>query len=149
MSPEWTVFSSSCPSRASLARVANKWTAMIVILLHEEPLRFGELHRKVEGITKKVLVDTLRALDRDGMLVHAVDDDGHARYRLTPLGRTLHEPLQALRIWAESHVDEVLDAQDRYDDEADRRLLGDGDGVGDGAAARPADASSRGDILQG
>ncbi|KAA0960030.1 helix-turn-helix transcriptional regulator [Microbacterium sp. ANT_H45B] len=149
MSPEWTVFSSSCPSRASLARVANKWTAMIVILLHEEPLRFGELHRKVEGITKKVLVDTLRALDRDGMLAHAVDDDGHARYRLTPLGRTLHEPLQALRIWAESHVDEVLDAQDRYDDEADRRLLGDGDGVGDGAAARPADASSRGDILQG
>jgi len=96
-----------------------------------------------------VLVDTLRALDRDGMLAHAVDDDGHARYRLTPLGRTLHEPLQALRIWAESHVDEVLDAQDRYDDEADRRLLGDGDGVGDGAAARPADASSRGDILQG
>jgi len=149
MSPSWTVFSSSCPSRASLARVANKWTAMIVILLHEEPLRFGELHRKVEGITKKVLVDTLRALDRDGMLVRAVDDDGHARYRLTPLGRTLHEPLQALRIWAESHVDEVLDAQDRYDDEADRRLLGGSDGAGVGAAVRPTDASPRGDILQG
>jgi len=149
MSPEWTVFSSSCPSRASLARVANKWTAMIVILLHEEPLRFGELHRKVGGITKKVLVDTLRALDRDGMLVRAVDDDGHARYRLTPLGRTLHEPLQALRIWAESHVDEVLDAQDRYDDEADRRLLGGSDGAGVSAAVRPTDASPRGDILQG
>lgn len=149
MSPEWTVFSSSCPSRASLARVANKWTAMIVILLHEEPLRFGELHRKVEGITKKVLVDTLRALDRDGMLVRAVDDDGHARYRLTPLGRTLHEPLQALRIWAESHVDEVLDAQDRYDDEADRRLLGGSDGAGVSGAVRPTDASPRGDILQG
>ncbi|AXL11263.1 transcriptional regulator [Microbacterium foliorum] len=149
MSPSWTVFSSSCPSRASLARVANKWTAMIVILLHEEPLRFGELHRKVEGITKKVLVDTLRALDRDGMLVRAVDDDGHARYRLTPLGRTLHEPLQALRIWAESHVDEVLDAQDRYDDEADRRLLGGSDGAGVSAAVRPTDASPRGDILQG
>jgi DNA-binding HxlR family transcriptional regulator len=122
---------------------------MIVILLHEEPLRFGELHRKVEGITKKVLVDTLRALDRDGMLVRAVDDDGHARYRLTPLGRTLHEPLQALRIWAESHVDEVLDAQDRYDDEADRRLLGGSDGAGVSAAVRPTDASPRGDILQG
>ncbi|WP_447912030.1 winged helix-turn-helix transcriptional regulator [Microbacterium phyllosphaerae] len=143
MSPEWTVFSSSCPSRASLARVANKWTAMIVILLHEEPLRFGELHRKVEGITKKVLVDTLRALDRDGMLVRAVDDDGHARYRLTPLGRTLHEPLQALQIWAESHVEEVLVAQDRYDDEADRRLLG------DGADGRASADSPRGDILHG
>lgn len=143
MSPEWTVFSSSCPSRASLARVANKWTAMIVILLHEEPLRFGELHRKVEGITKKVLVDTLRALARDGMLVHVVDDDGYARYRLTPLGRTLHEPLQALQIWAESHVEEVLDAQDRYDDEADRRLLG------DGRDASPSLGSPRGDSVHG
>ena len=90
-----------------------------------------------------------RALDRDGMLERAVDDDGHARYRLTPLGRTLHEPLQALRIWAESHVDEVLDAQDRYDDEADRRLLGGSDGAGVSAAVRPTDASPRGDILQG
>ena len=143
MSPEWTVFSSSCPSRASLARVANKWTAIIVILLHEEPLRFGELHRKVEGITKKVLVDTLRALDRDGMLVRAVDDDGHARYRLTPLGRTLHEPLQALQRWAESHVEEVLDAQDRYDDEADRRLLD------EGQEASPIADTPRGDILHG
>lgn len=143
MSPEWTVFSSSCPSRASLARVANKWTAMIVILLHEQPLRFGELHRKVEGITKKVLVDTLRALERDGMLVRSVDDDGHGRYRLTALGRTLHEPLQALQVWAESHVEEVLDAQDRYDDEADRRLLGE-------SQDRDPSADSRlGDILHG
>lgn len=123
MSREWTVFSASCPSRASLARIANKWTAMIVILLHEEPLRFGELHRRVDGITKKVLIDTLRALERDGMLVHAVHADGHARYELTPLGRSLHEPLRALQVWAESHVEEVLDAQEQYDDAADARIL--------------------------
>lgn len=147
MSPEWTVFSSSCPSRASLARVANKWTAMIVVLLHEEPLRFSELHRAVDGITKKVLVDTLRALERDGMLVRALHDDGHARYQLTPLGRTLHEPLQALQIWAESHVEEVLSAQERYDDEIDQRLLG------EDPAALPVSRRSRdtgaGDILLG
>lgn len=124
MSTEWTVFSAKCPSRASLARIANKWTAMIVVLLHEQPMRFGELHGRVEGITKKVLVDTLRALERDGMLQRATGDDGHPRYELTPLGRTLHEPLQALQVWAESHVDDVRDAQERYDDAADERVLG-------------------------
>jgi DNA-binding HxlR family transcriptional regulator len=123
MSAEWTVFSAKCPSRASLARIANKWTAMIVVLLHEEPLRFGELHQRVDGIAKKVLADTLRALERDGMLTHGVDPDGHARYRLTSLGRTLHEPLQALQVWAESHVDDVREAQDRYDEAADERVL--------------------------
>lgn len=124
MPRDWTVFSERCPSRASLARIANKWTAMIVVLLHERPLRFGELHSSVEGITKKVLVDTLRALERDGMLERAPDEDGHVRYRLTPLGRTLHEPLQALQMWAESHVDDVLAAQESYDEAADERVLG-------------------------
>lgn len=123
MSTDWTVFSARCPSRASLARIANKWTAMIVVLLHERPMRFGELHREVEGIAKKVLVDTLRALERDGMLERAADGDGHVRYALTPLGRTLHEPLQALQVWAESHVDDVLAAQDRYDEAEDDRML--------------------------
>lgn len=123
MSTEWTVFSARCPSRASLARIANKWTAMIVVLLHEQPLRFGELHQRMDGITKKVLVDTLRALERDGMLERGVDPDGHSRYRLTALGRTLHEPLQALQVWAESHVEDVRDAQDRYDEVADVKTL--------------------------
>jgi len=121
MNPEWTVFSARCPSRRSLARIANKWTAMIVILLNEQPLRSGELHVRVDGITKKVLVDTLRALERDGMVAHSRHADGHARYDLTDLGRTLHEPLQALQIWAESHVDDVQRAQDCYDSAADRQ----------------------------
>lgn len=123
MTPEWTVFSVNCPSRQSLARIANKWTAMIVILLHEQPLRFGELHRAVDGITKKVLADTLRALERDGMISHTVHADEHSRYQLTDLGRTLHVPLQALQDWAEAHVEDVLDAQDRYDTAADARTL--------------------------
>lgn len=147
MSPEWTVFSSSCPSRASLARVANKWTAMIVVLLHDAPLRFSELHRGVEGITKKVLVDTLRALERDGMLTRAEHVDGHSRYELTTLGRTLHEPLRALQLWAESHVEEVLSAQERYDDELDQRLLG--EAPGHPQEARPSAAPRPGDILHG
>lgn len=123
MSREWTVFSATCPSRQSLARVANKWTAMVVILLHEQPLRFGELHREVEGVSKKVLADTLRALERDGMLAHVTHEDGHAYYELTELGRTLHEPLRALQVWAESHVEDVIRAQDRYDSVQDDQTL--------------------------
>ncbi len=124
MARDWTVFSAKCPSRQSLARIANKWTAMIMILLHEQPLRFGELHREVEGITKKVLNDTLRALERDGLVGHTADADGHRRYRLTRLGMTLHEPLVALHLWAQSHVDEILEAQSRYDAIMDELVLG-------------------------
>lgn len=123
MTPEWTVFSAQCLSRQSLARIANKWTAMVVILLHEQPLRFGELHREVRGIAKKVLSDTLRALERDGMIARSTHDDGHVRYELTDLGRTLHEPLRALQTWAESHVEDVLDAQDRFDAAVDEQIL--------------------------
>lgn len=92
---------------------------MIVILLHEEPRRFSELHRGVAGISKKVLVDTLRALERDGMVRRADTAVGVTVYALTPLGHTLFEPLHALQVWAEAHVSDVLAAQDRYDDEHD------------------------------
>lgn len=126
MTPDWTVFSARCPSRQSLARIANKWTAMIIILLHDRPLRFGELHGEIGGITKKVLTDTLRALERDGMLERVTHADGHSRYELTDLGRTLHEPLSALQSWAESHVEDVLEAQDRYDAAADEQVLAPG-----------------------
>lgn len=115
---EWNIFSRSCPSRTSLAQIANKWTAMIVISLVAGPLRFGELHTRIEGISKKVLTDTLRSLERDGMLVRA---DG--RYALTELGRTLEEPLKALQVWAESHIEDVLDNRDRFDSAADEAIL--------------------------
>ncbi len=112
---EWTVFSAKCPSRESLARIANKWTAMIVILLDERPHRFGELNDAIGGISKKVLRDTLRALERDGMVRRAITPEGPTYYQLTVLGETLRSPLLALQEWAESHVDDVIAAQKRFD----------------------------------
>lgn len=120
--PQWSVFSATCPSRESLARIANKWTAMVVILLAESPRRFGELHEEIGGISKKVLVDTLRALERDGMVAHSRDS---RLYSLTDLGSTLEQPLRALQIWAEAHVGQVIDARDRYDAIRDDEILGD------------------------
>lgn len=122
MQPVWSVFSRSCPSRTSLAQIANKWTAMIVITLGNRSQRFSELHTVIEGISKKVLTDTLRSLERDGM-VERSSRDGHPVYRLTELGRTLEQPLTALQVWAEAHVERVLEARARYDEVEDDRIL--------------------------
>jgi len=92
-----------------LDRIADKWTALIVGLLAERTHRFGELRRGVEGISHKVLTQTLRSLERDG-LVHRQPIPTvppTVEYSLTTLGRTLAEPLAAIRAWAERHIDEI------------------------------------------
>lgn len=115
--PEWNVMLATCPSRTSLARIANKWTAMIVISLSDGPLRFGEIREAVGGINGKVLADTLRELQRDGIVSRTAFDQMPPRvdYALTPLGLTLREPLAALGQWAQSHIEEVELARSTYD----------------------------------
>lgn len=115
--PIWNVMLASCPSRTSLERIANKWTAMIVIALSEEPLRFTELRQAVDGISGKVLAETLRALERDGIVTRTSFDEVPPRveYELTALGRTLREPLTALGRWAETHIVEVEAARAAFD----------------------------------
>lgn len=115
--PDWNVLTASCPSRTSLARIANKWTAMVVIALGDGRLRFRDLRATVEGISGKVLTDTLRDLERDGLIArHAYAEvPPRVEYELTTLGRTLHAPLLALSRWAEEHIAEVLAAREDYD----------------------------------
>ena len=115
--PDWNVMLATCPSRTSLARIANKWTAMIVITLSDGPARFGAIRESVGGISGKVLSTTLRDLERDGLLTRTAYDEMPPRveYELTPLGRTLREPLTALGTWAEQHIEQVLDARDAFD----------------------------------
>lgn len=116
--PQWNVMVRTCPSRTSLARIANKWTAMIVIALSGGPMRFGEVRQAVDGISGKVLADTLRELERDGIVSRTSFDQMPPRvdYALTALGETLREPLAALGRWAESHIEEVERARADYDD---------------------------------
>ena len=115
--PPWDVMVATCPSRTSLAKIANKWTAMIVIALADGPMRFGALREAVDGISGKVLTDTVRDLERDGVLSRTMYNEMPPRveYELTPLGQTLRRPLTALGHWAEEHIDEVLRARDDYD----------------------------------
>jgi DNA-binding HxlR family transcriptional regulator len=115
--PPLSVLTATCPSRTSLARIANKWTAMVVIALSSGRLRFGDLRAKVQGISGKVLTETLRDLERDGLVErHAYAEvPPRVEYELTALGRTLHTPLQALGRWAEEHIEQVLVARETYD----------------------------------
>jgi DNA-binding HxlR family transcriptional regulator len=94
---------------------------MIVIALSEGPLRFGALRETVEGISGKVLADTLRDLERDGIVDRIAYNEMPPRveYELTELGRTLHEPLGALGRWAEQHIEQVLQARDAFDQHQD------------------------------
>jgi DNA-binding HxlR family transcriptional regulator len=118
--PPWDVMVATCPSRTSLAKIANKWTAMIVIALSDGPLRFGALREAVDGISGKVLTETLRDLERDGILSRTMYNEMPPRveYELTPLGQSLRRPLTALGRWAEEHIEDVLRAREDYDQRA-------------------------------
>jgi DNA-binding HxlR family transcriptional regulator len=119
--PPWNVMVATCPSRTSLAKIANKWTAMIVIALSDGPLRFGALRDAVDGISGKVLTETLRDLERDGIVSRTMYNEMPPRveYELTPLGQSLRHPLTALGRWAEEHIEDVLRAREDYDQRGD------------------------------
>lgn len=116
---EPTALSGNCPTRELLDRIADKWTTLIIGLLGEAggPLRFGELRRRIAGISQKMLTQTLRDLERDGIVARTLYPviPPRVEYALTPLGRTLREPLGALHRWAEEHMAEVRAAQQTFD----------------------------------
>ena len=115
--PDWNVLLRTCPSRTSLAEIANKWTALIVVVLGQGPLRFTQLKDQVDGISPKVLAETLRRLQRDGIVTRTAYAEVPPRveYELTERGQSLHAPLDALRVWAESNIDDVLKSRDAFD----------------------------------
>jgi len=114
MGKAYDVMAATCPSRVVLNRIGARWSIFVVTALADGPMRFTELKRYVQGITAKALTETLRALEQDGLVRREQFDENPPRveYRLTPLGRSLLVPLQGVREWAESHVPEILDAQD-------------------------------------
>ncbi len=110
------VYSSKCPTRKALDLITNKWTPLLIGLLEEGPRRFSELQRSTDGISQKVLTQTLRRLERHGLVTRTAFPEvpPHVEYELTELGRTLSEPLRAIRHWAQDHIDEVNAAVQDY-----------------------------------
>src|ERR1700719_4615559 len=117
---------SDCRGVASiLARVGDKWSVFVIMLLGNGPRRFNEIKRMIGGISQRMLTLTLRGLERDGLVTRTVFPTIPPRvdYELTDLGRGLSKPVVALGEWAMAHLDEIEDARARFDrrnDAADR-----------------------------
>lgn len=110
------VFAHGCPSRVVLDRIGDKWTVLAVTALAGGSMRFTELRNRLDGVTPKVLTQTLRALERDGILTRTIYAEVPPRveYELTELGHSLRKPIEDLRRWAEDHVAEIRVHQVAY-----------------------------------
>ncbi|GAA2878988.1 helix-turn-helix domain-containing protein [Streptomyces mexicanus] len=104
------VYAAQCPCRALLDLLANKWSALVIGALEDGPQRFGELQRRLQGVSPKVLTQTLRRLEDFGILDRTVYPAVplHVEYALTPLGHSAAVPLNALRSWVEDNIDQTL-----------------------------------------
>ncbi|WP_405061446.1 helix-turn-helix transcriptional regulator [Kribbella sp. NBC_01505] len=111
------LFDPQCGTRVVLDRIGDKWTALAVLLLQHGPLRFTELRDGIGRVAPKVLTQTLRRLERDGLVTREVFAEVPPRvvYALTPMGRSLIDPLTAVSEWAEQHINAINDAQEQYD----------------------------------
>jgi DNA-binding HxlR family transcriptional regulator len=111
-------FARDCASRVVLDRIGDRWTVLVVVALADGRLRFSELRARIEGITPKVMTQTLRALERDGVVTRTVFAEVPPRveYELTDLGRDLLAPIDAIRIWAERHASRIVSNRAVHDD---------------------------------
>src|SRR3954449_10426707 len=100
-----------------LARIGEKWSMLVVMLLRDGPRRFNDIKRNTGGISQQMLTRTLRALERDGMVTRTIfpTSPPQVEYRLTELGRSLSEPVLAFGRWVREHLAEVEAARERFD----------------------------------
>ena len=125
---EYDAFLEGCPSRQLFSRISDKWVALILAALggdgpgndvteEPRPMRYSELSRRLAGASQKMLTQTLRSLERDGLVARTVTPTVPATvtYELTDLGLSLHGLMRGLKHWAEANMDEVLANRDDYD----------------------------------
>jgi len=118
---EYDAFLAGCPSRKLLDRIADKWVTLVLCALggdgRPQPLRYSELSRRLAGVSQKMLTQTLRSLERDGLITRTVTPTVPVTvsYQLTDLGLSLHRMVRGLKTWAEAHMDDVLAHRASYD----------------------------------
>lgn len=110
-------YDAACPTRLILDRIGDKWTVLLLGLLESGPVRFNQLRKRIEGLSQKVLSQTLKGLERDGLIHRKAYPTVPVtvEYSITPLGKTLTAIVHNLVTWAETHIEEVQTAQRRYD----------------------------------
>jgi DNA-binding HxlR family transcriptional regulator len=118
----YDVLNPRCPTQQVLDRIASKWTMLVILALSERPRHYAELQRRVKGVTKKMLTQTLRALERDGLVERSVYRTVPIRteYELSALGRSLAGAVSTLRTWAYDNMDDIAGARRRFDDASPR-----------------------------
>ena len=136
---EYDAFLSGCPSRQLLARISDKWVALVLAALgsggpyrgddragEPQAMRYSELARRLAGVSQKMLTQTLRSLERDGLLTRTVTPTVPVTvtYELTDLGSSLQEVMRGVKTWAEAHMDEVIANRERYDIGVAREVAG-------------------------
>ncbi|MBZ4334933.1 helix-turn-helix transcriptional regulator [Corallococcus sp. AS-1-12] len=114
------IYRADCPTRPILDQIGDKWSMMVLAVLVPGPRRFNAIKRQLEGITQRVLTQTLRKLERNGMVRRRVlgGSPPGVEYALTPLGRSLQEPFAVLYDWTLAHIDAIQKHQEAYDREA-------------------------------
>jgi DNA-binding HxlR family transcriptional regulator len=114
----YDAFLRACPTNQLLDRLSDKWVSLVVAALAAGPIRYSHLSRKIAGVSPKMLTQTLRSLERDGIVSRTVTPSVPVRvdYELTPLGRSLSGLLSAVKGWAEAHIEEVHEARELYDE---------------------------------
>jgi len=124
--PHSSRFEISAPHRELLDQVLDKWSLDVLNELCERPMRFSELRRAIPAVSQKSLTATLRRLERNGILERVVVSTRPVvvEYRITPLGKTLRPPVDAILAWATEQLPLIEAAQDRFDDDLDARVSG-------------------------
>lgn len=117
MSKQQVLSAANCPQRFLLDQIADKWSVLILAALCEKPLRFNAIKRELEGITQKALTQSLRRLQRNGIVARRVITRSPVavEYQVTPLGQTLKQPFQAVFAWTVDHLEEVERARQAFD----------------------------------
>lgn len=115
--PEPELFTLNCPTQQILNVIGDKWSVIVLYCLAYRPRRYGELQRRIEGISQKVLTQALRRLERHGLIHRQVLSEipPSVEYSLTDLGRTLVEPLLGIADWSQAHFVEVAMHREHYD----------------------------------
>lgn len=118
------VYRADCPSRVILDQIADKWSMMVLAVL-SKPRRFNAIKRRLDGVTQRVLTQTLRKLERNGMVTRRVLDGRvlGVEYALTPLGRSLQEPFSILFDWTIENIDVIEDCQRSFDARQDQAAV--------------------------
>ena len=112
----YSVYIATCPTRQLLDTLSDKWVTLVLVALADGPQRYSALARTIAGVSQKMLTQTLRTLERDGLVARSVTPAVPVRvdYELTALGSSLLPLMREIKGWAEAHMDDVLSAREAY-----------------------------------